>query len=450
MPTTRRSFLAQSAMAGAALAASTRSVRAQTTPPPLRVAFVGTGGICSRHLNDAERLGCICPCYADVDSRHHKNAGKKWPEAKAYTDYRQMLEKEHRNIDAVMVGTPDHHHYPATMMAMQLGKHAFTQKPLTHTPWEARQLLLAQEKFKVATQMGNHGHANEGNRVIVETIRSGMLGEVKEIHAWTNRPVWPQGLNRPEGEDPIPPELAWDTWLGPAPVRPFKHTPSNKRGGVYHQFNWRGWWDFGGGALADMACHTIDGVFWAMDPGPPTAVDLVTASPINQETYPNQSVVKFEFPARNGRPAFPLFWYDGGLMPPRPPELEADLNLPGTGNLVIGTKATLLVAGDYGDSPRIIPETKRREMGRPAKTIERSPGHMEEWVAACQGTKPYDYPGSNFKYAAALSGVVLLGNVALRTQKRLEWDSKNLRFTNNEDANQWVTKTYREGWKFEM
>ncbi len=436
----RRAFVKSAVLASAAAPLiSPRLVRAQSANERLNIAFVGVGGIAGSHTGQAHDTGAGCPCYCDVDTNRMGNASKRWPDAKAYTDYREMFDRHHKEIDAVMVGTPDHHHYPATMIAMQLGKHVYTQKPLTHTVWEARQLLKAAKKYKLATQMGNQGHAGEGNRIIVEYVRSGMLGDIKEIHSWTDRPIWPQGMGRPEGEDAIPDHLNWDAWIGPAPVRPFK-------GGVYHWFKWRGWLDFGTGALGDMACHTTDSVFWSMAPGYPTAVEPIAVTALNKETWPNASVVKWEFPAKKDRPGFDHYWYDGGLKPKRPEELSEDVKLPGTGNIYIGTKAKLLISGSYGDRPLTIPE----DLGLPPKLLERSPGHMQEWFMACRGEKPYDYPGSNFEYAAPLTETVLLGNVALKAGKRLEWDGDNLEVTNVPEANRWISKEYRKGWEYDV
>jgi predicted dehydrogenase len=412
----------------------------QTAYSKVRVAFIGTGGIGGYHLENAAELGVSCPCYCDVDTSSFAQAAELYPDARQYQDYRAMFDKEHKNIDGVMIGIPDHHHYTATMIAMQLGKHVYTQKPLTHTPWEARQLVAAARKYKVATQMGNQGHAKEGWRLVYEWIHSGALGQIKEVHTWTDRPIWPQGVERPEGEDAVPANLNWDVWLGPSPVRPFKK-------GVYHRFNWRGWWDFGCGALGDMACHTMDGLFWALDPGYPTAIEPIAVTSVNNETFPKASVIKWEFPAKGERPAFVAYWYDGGLLPTVPPELEAGRRLGTTGNLFLGTKAALLVQGDYGDSPRVIPESKMLELGRPPQLLERSPGHINEWVMAVAGEKPIDYPKSNFDYAGPFTETVLLGNIALRVGRRLEWDGPNMRFTNAPEANEYLTKEYRDGWK---
>ncbi|MFG0251614.1 MAG: Gfo/Idh/MocA family protein [Phycisphaerales bacterium JB038] len=440
---TRRTFVKTAAVAGLAVPyTAVNRVRAQSANETLNIAFVGVGGICGSHTRGAFDAGCACPCYCDVDTRRMGNAASRWPDAKGYTDYREMFDKHHQEIDAVMIGTPDHHHFPATMIAMQLGKHCYTQKPLTHTPWEARQLTLAARKYKLATQMGNQGHAGEGIRIIYEWIRSGALGEITEVHTWTDRPIWPQGIGRPDGEDEIPAELDWDKWIGPAPMRPFKN-------GVYHAFKWRGWVDFGTGALGDMACHTMDCMFLALEPGYPTAVQPVARMHLG-ETYPNATVVKWEFPKRGNRRAFDAYWYDGGLRPPKLPEMNFDEDMPGTGNLFVGTKASMIVSGSYGNQPRVLFRDGRTEVDTPPQLLERSPGHMAEWFMACREEKPWNYPGSNFTYAAPLTETVLLGNVALRVNQRIEWDGRKLEVTNLPEANRYVTKEYREGWRYTL
>ncbi len=455
--TTRRTFLKKAAAAGASFSilpalgcagagrrAAPLAARApETVPdsfPDLRVAYIGTGGIGGHHLEETVKLGVRCPCYCDIDTRRYKKYPEQYPDARPYQDYRLMFDQEHKNFDAVMVGIPDHQHYPATIIAMQLGKHVYTQKPLTHTPWEARQLTHAARHYKVATQMGNQGHADEGWRLVYEWIHSGALGDITAVHTWTDRPIWPQGVERPEKEDTVPAELDWNLWLGPAPLRPYAE-------GVYHPFNWRGWWDFGAGALGDMACHTMDGMFWALDPGHATAIEPVARTAVNEETFPKASIVKWEFPAKGQRPAFVAYWYDGGLMPTIPRELEFGRRLPSTGNLFMGTKASLLVSGDYGNSPRVFPEKRMRDIGKPPQLLERSPGHVKEWAMAAAGVAPLDYPKSNFAYAGPFSETVLLGNIALRLGRRLEWDGPKMKFTNVPEANQYLTKEYRAGWK---
>jgi predicted dehydrogenase len=444
----RRQFLRRTAVAGAAASLGFPSIlHAQNKGDKLRLAMIGVGGIGGSHTGMAHKAGDHVVCCAEVDSNNLKNVKQdgRWPGATVYSDYREMFDKEAKNFDAVMIGTPDHHHYPATVLALNHGKHCYVQKPLTHTMWEAKQLADYATRAKVATQMGNQGHANEGNRVIYEYVRNGLLGEIPEIHCWTNRPVWPQGITKPQGEDPIPANLNWDAWIGPAPMRAFK-------AGVYHTFKWRGWWDFGGGALADMACHTTDCVFWSMDPGHPTSVELVDVEKANDDTFPSKSHIKFTFPAKDWRPGFVMHWYDGGWKPPRPKDLAEGKEIPNTGNYFMGSKATLQVTGDYGDSPRIVPEERHKEIGKPARILERSPGHYEEWRLASLGQKPITFPGSNFSYSAPFSSIILLGNVALKAGKgeKLAWDGQNLRFTNNASMNQHLTKPYRQGWDFKL
>jgi len=454
---TRRSFLRTAGAASAGAWAAAHGVECAMAGIPrmaesqkLRVAVIAVGGIGGRNTKWAFDHGCECPCFAEVDTRRVENVKKHWPDAKGYQDYRAMFEKEAKNFDAVMVSTPDHHHYPATLIAMQLGKHVYTEKPLTHTIWEARQLLRAYEKYpKVVTQMGNQGHANEGNRLIVEWIQQGAIGTVKEAHCWTNRPVWPQPVQTPEGEDPVPAELDWDVWIGPAPMRKFK-TRGDEKHDVYHPFSWRGWWDFGGGALADMACHTMDCVYWAMDPPAPTEVEVVECGPMPEGNFPASSKLRFHFPARGAQPAFDFFWYDGGLMPDKPAHLEEGRDLPKTGALFIGDKASLLSAGDVGNSPRLIPEAYMQQWGKPKRTIKRSPGHFTEWHMACRGEQPREFARSNFSYSAPFSELVLLGNLALRAGKgrTFGWDSKNMKIVGMPELQQFVDKTYRAGWEF--
>ena len=434
----RRSFLKTAGAASAGVAGAPYILSAQNKGQKLRIAHVGTGGRAGAHINMAAGEGCICNCYCDVDTRRWDGAKKKWPDAKPYQNYLEMLEKEKDNYDAVSIATPDHHHYPAAIMAMKLGKHVYCEKPLTHTVWEARQLGIARDKYKLATQMGNQGHSNEGNRLMVEWIQQGALGKISEVHCWTNRPVWPQPVENPKTADPVPMELDWDVYLGPAPKM-------NYRKAGFH-FNWRGFWHFGAGALGDMGCHTMDAFFWAMDPGSPTTVECIKKTEMIDGNFPKQSIVKMRFPAKGDRPAFDFYWYDGGLKPEPPAHLEEGRKLPNTGCIFVGDKCSIMSAGDYGDSPRLIPEKAMQEIGKPEKTLERSVGHYKEFVLAATGQKPIDYPGSNFSYAAPFSETVLIGNAALRCDGELKFDSENLRITNNDEANKFINKEYHNDW----
>jgi predicted dehydrogenase len=459
---TRRTFIRKAALAGAAAATgaaiTARPLRADpaataVSGQKLRIAYIGVNGNGVSGRRTVEELGgAACPCYCDVDRRQFTagRAGKvvsvaeQYPQAQAYQDYRRMFDKEHKNIDAVMIATPDHHHFPATMVAMQLGINCYTQKPLTHTVWEARQLAKAAERYpKVVTQMGNQGHGGDGWRLVYEWIHSGALGDITEVHAWTNRPTWPQGVARPAGEDPVPADLDWDVWLGPAPARPFK---SEK---AYHNFNWRGWWDFGTGAMGDMACHILDGMFWALDPGHPTSVEPVEPASHNGDSYPASEVIKWQFPAKGERKAFAAFWYDGGKLPARPEGLDPQVKFAQSGCLFAGTKASMILSGNAGDIVQIFPqptiEAPPRLLDRNTRGKDLLQKHIGEWMAACRGDGK---TLSNFAYAGPMTESLLLGNLAVRVGQKIEWDGPNLRITNHETANQWVNKPYREGWRY--
>jgi predicted dehydrogenase len=469
----RRKFLKTTGLV-ASVASFPNILHAQNKGDKLRLAVIATGGKGAAHLNQIKGANDVVTCFADVDKNAFGGVLKEWPAAKSYQDYRQLFDKEMANFDAVMIATPDHHHFMPTVLAMQGKKHCYTQKPLTHTVWEARQLNQGVQQLKLATQMGNQGHSNDGNRKIYEYINSGALGDVTSIHCVSNRPIWPQGIERPAGEDPVPENLDWDLWLGPAAKRPFK---GNR---TYHDFNWRGWYDFGGGALADMACHTMDSIFMSMNPGYPTSVEVLEIHGHTSETFPKGSIIKWSYgpgklPNGQARPAFDVFWYDGKLMldgkevdasdvlvSKVPAELLTmpdgqKITLKGSGNLYVGSKCGLLVNGDYGDRSRIVPVDKAKEIGQPPKMLERigtgsELDHYNDWRVACVGEKPWDHPGSNFTYAAPFTETILLGNVALRVGKGkvLEWDALKMAFKNSDEANKHITKEYREGWGIKL
>lgn len=347
-----------------------------------------------------------------------------------------MLE-EQKEIDAVIIATPDHSHACIAMEAMRRGKHVYVQKPMTHTVAEARLLTEAARKYKVVTQMGNQGHSGDGVRKICEWIWAGIIGEVKEAHAWTNRPVWPQGIDRPVDKPAVPQDLDWDLWIGPAPMRPYHP--------AYHPFAWRGWWDFGCGALGDMACHVLDPVFAALKLKYPTSVEACS-TPVNNETFPSGSIVRFEFPARESMPAVKLSWYDGGLKPDRPAELEENrpLDQAASNVLLIGSKGVLR-CGEYGDDPQLLPYARMREVKFPKETLPRiKTSHEMNWIEAI---KKNGQATSHFDYAGPFTEAVVMGNLALkRLGKRLMWDGDNMKFTNDDEANQYVHMPYRQGW----
>ncbi len=377
---------------------------------------------------------------ADVDEKRCAEAREAHPNARYFRDYRKMFEEMADQIDAVTVSTPDHMHFPIAMMAIKHGKHTFVEKPLTHSVWEARELMLAARKAGVATQMGNQGHANEGTRLMREWIQAGAIGHVHTVHHWTNRPIWPQGLDAPDHSKfiPVVPEtLNWDDWLGVAPERPYDP--------AYVPFNWRGWWDFGTGALGDMGCHVMDATYWALDLGAPEWVEAA-ASRSTGHSPPKSSVITYHYPQRGSMPPVDVVWYDGGLFPTLPEGAPVDTILPESGSLLIGDKGVMM-SDTYNQSVRLLPESKMREFApnRPPRVIPRVEGgdHFAEWVRACKGGEK---AGSNFDYSAPFTEAVLLGVVALRAKHRIHWDAKNMRVTNDEAANRHVRREYRPGW----
>jgi hypothetical protein len=368
-----------------------------------------------------------------------------------------MLDKIADQIDAVTVSTPDHNHGVASLRAMKLGKHCHTQKPLVQTVHEARQMRQVAKEKNVATQMGNQGSAEPGLRRAVEVIQAGVIGDPVEVHVWSNRPIWPQGLDRPEGEDPIPATLDWDVWLGPAPYRPFKK-------GVYHTFNWRGWKDFGTGALGDMACHTVNMPFRACKMGYPNVVELELASRLYPETYPLTSRIRFEFPEREGLPPMKFWWYDGSptgvIKPLRPPSdvtseiVFQDGKLPPSGALIVGTKGKVYSPDDYGarfyvvmkGEENYVDGNKHDACKKVPQTIPRSPGHVAEWFRMMKdGTPSY----SNFDIAAYLTEIILLGCVANKVGEgvHIDWDGPGMKSTNVPEAAQYVSRNNRPGWE---
>jgi len=416
--------------------------RNRTAPSDkLNIAAIGAGGQGAWDLGELASENIVALC--DVDWHHCAATFDRFPSARRYKDFRLMLDKEHGNIDAVLVATPDHTHAVAAMAAMRHGKHVYCEKPLTHTIFEARQLNLAAWEYKLATQMGNQGMAFEGNRLIKEWLADGAIGEVNEVHVWSDRPThlgrrdlwWPQAIERPADQPPVPETLDWDLWLGPAPYRPYHP--------AYVPFLWRGWWDFGEGGLGDMGIHNLAPVFSALKLGAPASVHA-SSTPVFEESLPNAAIVHYEFPREN-QPSLQIHWYDGGLLPQRPPELEDLRDLPREdGILFIGTKGTMLVDGWGGHSPRLIPETKMQAYTLPPKTLPRSAGHHREWIDACKNGTPTE---SNFSFAGPLTEAVLLGTIAMRfSGKKLYWDSAKMEITNLPEANQFIHYACRPGW----
>jgi len=462
-PLTRRRFLGGASLSIAAFTivpGSFLGLRGQTPPSgKLNLAGIGIGGQGGSDLAQMESENIIALC--DVDKNHAAHTFKKYPEAKQFTDYRRMLD-EVKEIDGVVVGTPDHHHAFASIAALKHGKHVYCEKPLTHSVWEARQVRLAAREAKTATQMGNQGQASKETRRLCELVWAGAIGKVHQAHIWTDRPsnglfneYWPQGVPRPKDTPPAPASLDWDLWLGPAPERPFNP--------AYLPFKWRGWWDFGTGALGDIGCHAMDPVFRALKLGAPTIVQA-SSTRVNEESFPMGSMVTYEFPARDAEPQSnnchtrglsgapaggidmppcKLTWYDGGLRPPRPDGLPEGQRMSDNGCMLVGDKGFIL-------NGKVYPESRANEVGDIPSVLTASPGHYVEWIQACKGGKT---AGSNFEWAGPLAESVLLGNVALRVQLReeltlykLQWDSAGLKFPNLDDANKYVRRDYRKGW----
>jgi predicted dehydrogenase len=432
----RRRFLSGTAAAAAVTIVPRHVLGAPGQPSAnnkLNIAGVGVGGMGSGDIQRVPTENIVAIC--DVDANQAANAAKPFPKARIYDDFRQMLETQ-KDIDAVMVATPDHNHAVVTMTALRMGKHVFCQKPLTHSVHEALQIAKAAKQAGVATQMGNQGQASEGARLVCEYIWAGALGKVREIHSWSNRrpDISPRGIPRPKDTPPVPSALKWDLWLGPAPKRPYHP--------CYLPFTWRGWWDFGTGVLGDIGCHNLSAAFKALKLGWPQSVEACSthwnAPPeIKNETAPLASIVTYRFAAEGNHPEILLRWYDGGMMPPLPKEVGTRNIFVEDGTLIVGDEGMLL--GDH-----LLPEAKAKVIGKPPQVLPRSPGHYQEWIDACKGGQP---AGSNFvDHAGLLAAVVLMGNVAIRTQEKLLWDAENLRFTNSEAANQLLNPPYREGW----
>lgn len=434
------------------------------TPPSgkLNIAGIGVGGMGKSDLGavckplsqrkdgqwpdpDSQNIVALC----DVDWEYAKKTFEEYPEAKQYKDYRVMLDEMGDKIDGVIIATPDHTHACIAMECMRKGKHVYVQKPLTKTVYEARMLTQAAQRYGIVTQMGNQGHSGEGIRNICEWIWDGAIGEVREVHAWTDRPIWPQGMTRPKEEMPIPATLDWDLWTGPAALKPYHQT--------YHPWNWRAWVDYGTGALGDMACHILDPVFWALKLKYPVSVEGSYAANVTEQrrkvgvndSYPLGSIIHLEYPARENMPAVKIHWYDGGLLPQRPAELEPGRRMGDGGNGVIfvGDKGKLM-CGCYAEGPQLIPYSRMQEYKRPEKTIPRiRTSHEMNWVEAIkQGTKA----SSDFSVAGPFTEMVLMGNLCLfKPGEKILWDGDKMEVTNFPELNRYINPPYREGWYLE-
>jgi predicted dehydrogenase len=449
----RRAFLGTAATAAAGFMIVPRKVLGgpgfQAPSDTLDIGCVGVGGKGFSDVQDMSGENIVALCDVDdmkmaafLNSDEHTSDRKeKYAKAAKYRDWRKMLEKG-KDLDAITVSVPDHNHAVIAMAAMKMGKHVYIQKPLTHTIKEARLLEEEAKKRNLVTQMGNQGHAKEGIRLISEWIWAGAIGDVTEVHVWTDRPIWPQGVDAPMEIPSVPPNLDWDVWLGPAPWRPYHPALTH--------FVWRGWFDYGTGALGDMGAHLIDQPFYALKLGHPLTVQASSTKP-SRDSYPVAEMVTYQFPAREGMPPVKMVWYDGGITPPRPlTSILEDGRMMGDedggGVLFVGQKG-MIQCGTYGDNPRILPESLMQSFPRPEKTIPRSLGIAAEWIAAIKaGTKSTtDIP----TYSGPLTEVMLLGNIAMRFRESktiLQWDPVKMEFPNLPEANAFVDKTYRLGW----
>ena len=435
--TTRRAFLKTTAASGIGLIVGAPGILAGGLSPNerLNLGKIGVGG--KGHGDTAAISGENIVALCDVDYDYAADTIKKHPKANLYRDYRIMLEKE--ELDGVVITTPDHTHAPASVMAMRRGLHVYCQKPMSHTIAEARLMRNLARQYGVITQMGNQGTSNDTMRRAVELVQSGTIGQVREAHVWTNRPIWPQGLERPTGTMPVPANIDWNLWLGCAPQRPYHHE-------AYHPFKWRGWKDFGQGALGDMGCHNLNLAYWALELEYPTSVEAASNGMTN-ETWPVASKIRYEFPARGKLPPVTLYWYDGVNRPPREllDGVPANNKLPTNGVLLVGSEGKLYAPSSHCRLYEFWPQEKFTDYAGPPQTLPRSPGHFKEWIAACKGGPP---TSSDFDYAARLTETVLLGTVALEAGEKVEWDAANMRVTNVKTANQYVSKEYRKGWEF--
>ncbi len=425
----RRRFLKSSAAGAAMLStgvwSATAAAASKSANQKLNIACIGTANRAAADIAGLKQENIVA--LVDVDENYLQRAAAKIPGARTYADYREMLAKEAGKIDAVMVGTPDHHHAPATIRAIRAGLHVYCEKPLTHTVQECRIVAEAAKKFGVATQLGTQIHAGENYRRVVEIVQAGVLGDVTEVHVWVGK-GWGGG-ERPEGGKKPPTNLSWDLWLGAAPKRPFWP-------GIYHPAQWRRWWDFGQGTLGDMACHYMDLPFWALKLRHPTHVEAEGPA-VHPETCPKGLTVRYQFPKREGLPPVAFTWYDGNMIPKK----VAGERVPNSGVMFIGTEGKMFA--NYG-SFKLFPADKYANFTPPERSIPQSIGHHKEWIKACKDGSPTT---CNFDYSGALTEAVLLGNVAYRIGKPLDWDAKKLKATNCPEADQYISSPHRKGWE---
>jgi predicted dehydrogenase len=446
----RRDFFKHTALAGTGsfLLSGGPTFAASLSPPPnekVRFACIGVGGKGESDTEDAGNHGEIV-ALCDIDGQVLDRMGKKYPKAKKYFDYRNMLEEMGDKIDAVTVSTPDHTHAPASVMAMRMGKHCFCQKPLTWSVEEARVMRTLAAEKKLCTQMGNQGTADGGFRSGVEVIRSGVLGPIKELLVWTNRPIWPQGTGRPKDAPGIPNHVRWYEFLGSAPDRPYHPD--------YQPFKWRGWLDFGTGALGDMACHTINVACMALELFDLESIEVVdTSGIVDRESYPVWSIIRTRFGPRNGRGPLTMTWFDGGDKLPESKRVYKEMlhgeEVAESGLLLVGEKGSFFSKGDSGGEHVLLPKEKFKDYKPPKQSLPHSPGHFTEWVEAIKTGDPKKAL-SNFDYAGRLTETVLLGVVALKAGTAIEWDPVAMKAKNVPSADQFIRREYRRGFSIHV
>lgn len=442
---TRRHFFYGSLLAGAVpvggfgSTASLKSLGYKSPNEKLNIAAIGSGGKGFTDINNCSTENIVA--LVDPDSKRAERTFVKFPELPKYTDFRRMFDKEEKNIDAVLVSCPDHVHGTASMWAMSRGKHVYCQKPLVRTVWEAQELMKAADRYGVATQMGNQGYSNDGARECCEIVWSGDIGNVTEVHAWTDRPgkYWPQSPEVVIAPEAVPSTMDWKAWLAGAEFEPYSSAIA--------PHHWRGFPEYGCGAIGDMACHILGTPNMALQLGWPTSVECVKKEGIHPRLFPHQTKIRFNFPARGAMPALTLYWYDSLTEPPKidgVPEGtligDSDIN----GSLFIGEKG-MVTTGCYGERTRLIPDAKMADYKLPDPVLTRSPGHYRDWLRACKGGEP---ACSNFSVAAPFVSWMLLGAIAMRYEGKLEWDAQKMEFSNNKEANQYLKPKFHKGWKF--
>lgn len=440
----RRNFL-RSATAVTAGAAFIPNLISCSPSTKINIAVIGVGGRGKANWSECMEENIVALC--DVDDNRANEGFNTFPGARQFKDFRIMFDEMGNEIDAVLISTPDHTHFAATMAAMQLGKHVYVEKPLAHNPWQLRTLKRAAHHYNVITQMGNQGHATDGIRRVKEWVDAGIVGNVTEILAWFNGPDFGEGkyftkpAQFPPAEESIPVGLDWDLWLGPAAKRPYNH--------VYHPKSWRGFYDFGNAELGDWACHTLDAPFWSLNLGMPTATEALSSSGAPEGFLPDQSIIKFEFPARGNKPPVTLKWHEGGLKPKNRPEWGLD-ELPGSGMIMVGEKQNIITGGRPNNAQLMMPKEEWDNWvanKMPKATIPRiDGGPQKEFLDAIKGDGPM--PGSNFDYAAELTEMSLIGVLAQRFNTRIEYDAKNMKVTNHEGMDNYLKEPVREGWAY--